>query len=86
MIQRVDAPVSVISKYDHRKGLSMVVKLLWEGKEYKIIKTGYAFKRKEGSKLLHVYNVECKTLSFQLVLDTSNQSWRVERISDGESD
>ncbi len=77
MIQKLDAPVSVIfSKFPR--------KVLFEGKEYLIKKLGYHHVYREGRTLFHVFSVASSTMFFRLVLNTEDLSWVLEEVADGE--
>lgn len=85
MIQKIDAPISVDLYFDHKQRIVTPRSLVWEAREYKIIKIGFHHTVRAGRTLFHVFSVECPTLFFRLVLDTDTLHWRVEEISDGES-
>jgi hypothetical protein len=85
MMQKMSAPVSVVSLFDHKKRVAYPKKVLFEGKEHLIIKTGFHHTFRDGRTLYHVFSVASETLYFRLVLNTDNLFWTVEEISDGES-
>ena len=82
MIHKIDAPVSVIAKYDHTKRRYQPAKIKWEGREYKVIQIGYHHTFRNGRDLIHVFSVDCRQLSFELHHDSVNLTWKVKRISD----
>lgn len=82
MIQKLDTPVSVIMVYDHKLQSVYPHRIFWQHKPYKIQKVGLHHSFREGRTLYHVFSVECKTVSFRLVLNTETLFWRVEEISD----
>jgi hypothetical protein len=84
MLQRLNAPVSVVLSYNHTTKQVTPRKLLWENKEYQIIKVGLHHQFRQGRTLYHVFSVETLSLFFRIVLNTDNLHWRLEEISDGE--
>lgn len=86
MIQRVSSPVSVKLFFDHKIRKAFPREVLWEGRDYLIIKIGNHHTFREGRVLYHVFSVVSANLFFRLVFNTENLSWKVEEISDGLSD
>jgi hypothetical protein len=86
MIQKLKAPISVYSLYNHKKRLFSPLFILWEGRRYKVLDLGYHHTFKNGRTLFHVFSVQTSDLYFRLVCDTDNLSWEVEEISDGQAD
>jgi hypothetical protein len=84
MIQKLDAPISVVLVYNHHARRVEVAKILWEGREYKVNKLGLHHVFRKGETLFHVFSVEAQTLFFRIILDTNTLSWRVAEIADGE--
>ena len=82
MIQDVKAPITVHLLYNHRKNLTFPVKLLWDGREYLVKKTGLHYSFRKGRTLFHVFTVSAEELFFKLVMDTDNLFWSVEQIGD----
>lgn len=85
MHEIIDVPVSVNLVFDHKTRKVFPRHVLWEGKTYLITKLGLHHTFRTGKTLYHVFSVESPTLSFRLVLDTDTLHWRLEEISDGES-
>ena len=83
MIQKIYAPITVISTYDHKRRSHKPSIVVWEGKTYKITNIGYHHKFREGKRLQHVFSVSSEELFFKIVLDTEALSWTLEEISDG---
>jgi len=83
MLQDIKAPITTYLLYDHRKNLALPVKLLWDGREYKITKLGLHYTYRTGNTLNHVFTVSTDSLAFKLVLNTDTLFWNVEQISDG---
>lgn len=86
MIQNIKAPISVITKYDHKRRSVSPVKVLWEGRQYHIIKIGLHHTYTDGRILYHVFSVASHNLFFKLVLNTQNLHWTLEEIADAEAD
>ncbi|MDP3955610.1 MAG: hypothetical protein Q8Q15_04600 [bacterium] len=85
MHEIIDIPVSVNLVFDHKTRKVFPRHVLWEGKIYQITKVGLHHLFRTGKTLYHVFSVESPALSFRLVLDTDTLHWRLEEISDGES-
>lgn len=86
MIQKIKAPVSVNSLYDHKKRLFRPLALLWEGKTHKISTLGYHHAFRSGKTLFHVFSVASDSLFFKLSFNTEFLSWELEEVSDEEAD
>lgn len=84
MIQAVDAPISVILKYDHIKRQTRPVKVRWENRDYFIDKVGYHHHYWSGRVLVHVYSVATMTMFFRLEFNTETLNWKVTEIADNE--
>jgi hypothetical protein len=84
MIEKLKAPISVYSFYNHRKRVFFPGIILWEGRRYNVTKVGYHHTYRLGRVLYHVFSVATKELYFRLVCNTENLSWEVEEISDGQ--
>jgi hypothetical protein len=83
MIQQIKVPVSVTLKFDHRIRKTFPTIVLWEGREYPIVKIGLHHTYRQGRVLHHVFSVASKTIFFKLVLNTDTLQWLLEEISDG---
>ena len=86
MIQDIKAPISVHLLYNHRKNSTLPAKVLWDGREYLIKKTGLHYSFRKGKTLFHVFTVSSENLFFKLVLNTDNLFWSVEQVGDGLAD
>lgn len=86
MIQDVKAPISVFLAYNHRKNLVCPIKLLWDGRQYTVKKTGLHYSLRKGRTLFHIFTVSTEALFFKLVLDTDSLFWTVEQIGDNQSE
>jgi len=85
MIQRLKVPVTVETVYDHRKRFVRPVRLVFDGREYEILQTGYHHTFRAGRTLYHVFSVASEGMFFRLVLNTDNLFWELEEIADGEA-
>jgi len=83
MIQKISTPVSVNLVFNHRNRLVMPKEIIWEGRNYPILRVGLHHSYRAGRTLFHVFSVASKNLFFRLVLDTETLHWRLEEISDG---
>lgn len=86
MLERLKAPISVYSFYNHRQKVFYPGVLVWEGRKYKTTRVGYHHTFRQGKTLFHVFSLETPELSFRLVHNTDNLSWEVQEISDGQVD
>jgi hypothetical protein len=84
MIQKIDAPVSLIFSFNHRLRTVSPRKILWNGREYFITKVGLHHTFREGQTLHHIFSVSSDALYFRLDLNTDNLFWTLEEISDGQ--
>lgn len=85
MIQKISAPISVITTYNHRTRQTKPAKVKWDGREYQIEKIGLHHTYREGRTLYHVFSASAKDLFFKLILDTDTLHWRLEEIADREA-
>lgn len=86
MIQNVSVPATVKTIFDHTKRVTFPKIVIWEGREYKILKIGSHHSFREGRTLFHIFSVVSENLFFRLSLNTDNLIWTVEQISDGNPD
>lgn len=86
MLQRISAPISVDFFFDHTLRRAAPRSILWEGRQYQVLRVGMHHTYRFGRTLFHVFSVETAALFFRLVFDSESLQWRVEEISDGESD
>ncbi|OGV93967.1 hypothetical protein A3B57_00960 [Microgenomates group bacterium RIFCSPLOWO2_01_FULL_47_10] len=82
MIQTIDAPISVITAYNHLTSQFIPVKLKWHSREYTIITIGFHHHYRQGRTLFHVFSVATEEMFFRLELDTETLMWRVTEIAD----
>jgi hypothetical protein len=83
MIEKISAPITVATVYDHKTRKVTPTYVLWEGRSHKITKIGLHHTYRDGRILYHVFSVSTDSLFMRLVLNTENLSWRLEEISDG---
>jgi len=86
MTQKVDLPVAVSLSYDPRTQQVKPTSVRWDGREYDITKVGLHHTFRSGRTLYHVFSVVGHTAFFRLVLNTDTLHWRLEEVSDGETD
>jgi hypothetical protein len=83
MFETINEKVSVITVYDREKKIVMPVKIRWQGRNYKIIKTNYYHRYRAGRDMLHVFHVTDGSIDFRLKFDSQNLIWTLEEVSDG---
>jgi hypothetical protein len=84
VIQQLKVPVTVTSVFDHRKRIYTPTKVIFDGREFDILKVGYHHTYRDGRTLLHVFSVASLSSFFKLVHNTDNLSWELEEVDDGE--
>ncbi|HEX8923388.1 MAG TPA: hypothetical protein VF828_01495 [Patescibacteria group bacterium] len=84
MIQKLSTPVSVVLNFDHRRRLAAPELVVWEGRDYPVVKVGFHHSFRQGRTLYHVFSVVSQSVFFRLVLNTDNLFWTLEEVSDGE--
>lgn len=83
MSEVINEKVSVVSLYDRNRGKAFPVRVLWQGRSYKIKQIGYHWPVRKGRKLVHIYSVVTENnTSFKLVLDTETLHWILEEVID----
>ena len=85
MIQKLSVPVSVDLFFDHKFRRSIPIRVIWENRNYPIIKIGLHHTYRQGRTLYHVFSAISQSIYFRLVFNTENLSWSLEEIADGES-
>jgi len=85
MFQIINQPVSVIAKYDHELKKTVPVKFKWNGSVYQITKLGFYHNYKNGTHLFHVFEGVTPSFFFRLILDSQTLHWKLEQISNGET-
>jgi len=79
---KINNPVSVISSYNHRLNSVSPRKIIWNGREYIITKTGLHHTYRQGRTLFHVFSVVGGNIFFRLVLNTDNLFWQLDEIDE----
>jgi len=82
MVEKIKEIVSVSLIFDHKKRKTLISKVLWNNKPYRITKQGLHHTYKKGSTLMHVFSVAADTISFRLVLDSTSLIWTLEEAYD----
>jgi len=85
MIQKLSVPVSVTLVFDHRRRTAAPTQVVFDGREYRILKVGFHHTYRRGRTLFQVFSVAAETVYFRLVLNTDNLFWTLEEIHDGEA-
>lgn len=83
MIQKISAPVSVETVYDHRRRIVFPRRIFWDGRLFSNVKVGLHHTFREGRTLFHIFSVVSEGVSFRLRLDTESLFWTLEELSDG---
>jgi len=83
MVMKVDELVSVSWYFDASKKKTVLLKVLWKSKTYKVIKVGLYHTFKNGDDLIHVFSVVADELFFRLEFNSVNLHWRLKEVSDG---
>lgn len=84
MIQVINQPVSVISKYDHQTLRTVPVRFKWRQRLYEVNKLGYYHQYKEGTRRFHIFEGTTSAFFFRLKLEAENLQWTLEKIADAE--
>jgi 5'-3' exonuclease len=85
MIQKLKTPVTVSLLYDHHSRTVVPQHVVFDGREYPIVRTGMHHTYREGRTLFHVFSVASNAIFFRLVLNTDTLAWILEEVADGES-
>jgi hypothetical protein len=83
---KVDVPIAVIFAYDPKGARVAPLKLRWDGRVYPVTKMGLHHQFRVGRTLHHIFSVVSNDTFFRLNLNTDNLSWRLEEVSDGQTD
>lgn len=84
VIQKVNAPITVLSISNYKKGLFEPLEVFWDGFRHKVTKIGYHHKYFQGKTLFHVFSINCDSTFFKINLNTDTLLWKLEEYSDGE--
>lgn len=80
MIQRLEAPVTVIAVFDHRTRQVVIRRITFDGREHAIVRAGMHYTQKRGRTLEHVYCVVSREGAFKIVLNTETLQWTLHEV------
>jgi hypothetical protein len=80
MIQRMEAPITVLAVFDHRTRQVVIRRITFDGCEHTITRTGMHYTQKSGRTLEHVYCVVSKEGAFKIVLNTETLHWTLQEV------
>ena len=83
MIEKINAPISVVTTYNHKKRTVVPAIVKWDGETYKIEHVGFHHMYRRGRTLIHSFSVSSKDTFFKITLNTESLGWKLEEISDG---
>lgn len=86
MTERIQENVDVITVYRSENTGTLPLKIRWRKRDYLMKKLGYHHTERVGRDLHHIFHVANDHLSFRLRHNTSNLSWTLEEVSDGNPD
>ena len=78
----INEPITISLIFDHTKRKSLIAKILWKDKVYKITKHGLHHTYRKGDTLFHVFSVSSDTISFRLLFNTNSLNWVLESVYD----
>lgn len=84
MIQKVNAPVTVVLVSNSKTRKADPARVVWAGKKYNILRTTFHTPRFIGRVLYHEYAVETDSMVMVLLLNTATQQWLLREIDDGQ--
>ena len=82
MAEKIKEPISLNLTFDHKQRKTLISKVWWHNREYKIVRQGLHHTYKIGDSVQHVFSVATDTISFKLVLDGSSLNWTLEEAYD----
>jgi hypothetical protein len=82
MTQKIHESISVISLYDSKLFKTFPKRILWKDKVYKVTKLGLHHTFRQGTKLIHVFNVATGGAFMRLHLDTTTMCWILEEVEE----
>lgn len=85
MIQAINTPISVTTRYNHHLRQTRPVTVSWEGRDYHLIKIGLHHTFREGRTLYHVFSAASQACFFKLILNTDTLTWHLSEIADAEA-
>ena len=85
MIQKLSVPVSVTLVFDHRRRTGAPTQVVFDGREYRILKVGFHHTYRRGGTFFQGVFVAGGNGFFPLVFYTDNLFWTLEEIHAGEA-
>lgn len=86
MTEKIQEDVDVITIYHSEKANTLPLKIRWRKKDFLMKKLGYHHTERVGRDLHHIFHVANDSVAFRLRHDTTNLSWTLEEVSDGNPD
>ena len=86
MLEKINEKIAVITIYQPQSGRVTPYKIRWNGRDYRITKTGYHHTVRSGRTVYHIFHVSTDTLAFRLRHDPDTLHWILEEVSDGNPD
>ena len=83
MIMNIDELVSVSWYFDAKEKKSVLLRVVWSDRVYKVKKIGLYHTFKNGDTLIHVFSVLADNLFFRLEFNSFNLQWKLKEVSDG---
>lgn len=83
MVMKVDEMISIVWYFDANRRKTVLLKVVWKSKTYKISKIGLHHTFKKGEDLIHVFSVVADDLFFRLEFNSVNLQWRLKEVSNG---
>ncbi len=80
MIQRLEAPVTVLAVFDHRARQLVIRRITFDGRDHAIVRAGMHYTQKRGRTLEHVYCVVSREGAFKIVLNTETLQWTLHEV------
>jgi hypothetical protein len=84
MRKKLNEPVSIIAYYG-KKYKCVPYSMRWQNKNWIFEMDGFYHKRREGSAVMHIYELveQDRKFAFRLRFNAKDLSWTLETISDG---
>jgi len=80
---KIDELVSVVWYFDANKKKTVLVKVVWKSRTYKVNEVGLHHTFKSGESLIHVFSVVAGDLFFRLEFNSVNLQWKLKEVGDG---
>jgi hypothetical protein len=82
MREVINERVEVITVYNRIKG-AMPYRIRWQGRDYKVAKLAYYFRKRIGRVMIHVFHISTDNLDMCLEFDGENLHWMLREVTDG---